>query len=161
MNWSKSFSQFFRNCDLLYQSSFDIINSNSENVGKIYKIDSLPNELRNIIEDLFTKKSQSSKLLQLIIYFKQFEKRKNSQIKPNEEQDVFCIGRDYINLMKNLNNYNVIKNYINKNNEIQEIMKNNSNKSIGELSDLIIGKFDIKTMIKINEGKTKDKFQKL
>lgn len=38
-------------------------------------------------------------------------------------------------------------------------MKNNSNKSIDELSDLIIGKFDIKTMIKINEGKTKDKFQ--
>ena len=156
---TKSFSQFFRNCDLLYQSSFDIINSNSENVGKIRKIDSLPDELRNIIEDPFTKKSQSSKLLQLIIYFKQFEKRKNSQIKPNEEQDVFCIGRDYIYFMKYLNNYNVINNYINQNNEIQEIMKNNSNKSIGELSDLIIGKFDIKTMIKINEGKTKDKFQ--
>ena len=156
---TKSFSEFFRNCDLLDQWSFDTINSNSENVGKICKIDSLPDELRNIIEDPFYKKSQSSKLLQLIIYLKQFEKIKNSKIKPNQELDVFYIGRDYINKMKNMNNYNLIKNYINKNSEIQAILNNNSNKNIGVISDLIIEKFDIKTIIKINEGKTKDKIE--
>ena len=58
-----------------------------------------------------------------------------------------------------MNNYNLIKNYINKNSEIQAILSNNSNKNIGEISDLIIEKFDIKTIIKINEGKTKDKIE--
>ena len=123
-------------------------------MGKICKIDSLPDELRNIIEDPFYKKSQSSKLLQLIIYLKQFEKIKNSKIKPNQELDVFCIGKDYINKMKYLNNYNVINNYIDNNNELQEIIIKNNNKSIGEISDLIIKKFDIKTLIRIDEGKT-------
>ena len=58
-----------------------------------------------------------------------------------------------------MNNYNVINNYIDNNNELQEIIINNNNKSIGEISDLIIKKFDIKTIIKINEGKTKDKIE--
>ena len=95
----------------------------------------------------------------MIIYLKQFEKIKNSKIKPNQELDVFCIGKDYINKMKYLNNYNVINNYIDNNNELQEIIIKNNNKSIGEISDLIIKKFDIKTIIKINAGKTKDKIE--
>ena len=153
-----SFSEYIKNYNLIKKSSFLLKKEKDEIIGKICSTGSpLSKELRNIIEDPFVNSSQSTNFLKLIIYLKLFEIIKKSPIKNNKEQKMYYFNSYFINNLSNMNSYKTIKNYVNNNKEIISIISNNVDKNINQLSNLIIPKFDLKTLIKINEEKVNEK----
>ena len=147
-----SFSEFIQNYNLIDNSYCDIHNSEMKNIGKICKTNSLSNEIENIIGNENTIiNQQSMNLLQLIIYLKIFIKEKNSPIQKNKKQFGYIVTKDFINEFKKIKTFKIMDEYISKNNNIIEIINNNNDESLEELSKLVQKKFDIKINKEINK----------
>ena len=147
------FSKFVQNYNLIDNSSCDIQNSDMQNIGKICRTSSLSKEIKEILGDDNVINDESMKLLQLIIYLRKFNKEKNSPIKNNEKQLGYFVKKEFIDTIIEIKNYKIMDEYMNKNNNIEEIINNNLDKNLDELSKLVQKKFEIKINIEINKQK--------
>ena len=148
-----SFSNFIQWYNLIENSFCDIKNSEDKIIGKIYRVNPLSEEIKNIIENPIIFNSDSMNLLKLIIYFKIFNKEIKNPTTDNQEQKVYFVKTDFIEQIQKFENYKTINDFIINKKEIEDIINNNYNKSFKELSELVMRQFDIKTIEKINEDK--------
>ena len=151
---NNSFSEFIQSYNLIDNPSCPIYNSEPKKViGKICRIASLSNDIKLIIENANIINSESMKLLELILFFKIFIKRAKAPLKENKEYKGYFVGIDFITEIIKLPGYKIIDDYITKNNEIQEILNTNKNKSIEDLSKNVQTRFDMNTIKEINKDK--------
>ena len=151
---NNSFSVFIQSYNLIENSSCLIHNSEKKAIGKICKIGTLSNDIKIIIENANIINSESMKLLKLILFFKIFIKRAKSPLKENKEHKGYFVGIDFIKEIIKLPGYKIIDDYISKNNEIQEIINNNSKyKNIEDVTKNVQKKFDMNTIKEINKDK--------
>ena len=150
---TNSFSKFVENYNLIDNSSCDIQNNEMQNIGKICRISSLSNEIKKILGNDNLINDESMRLLQLIIYLRKFNKEKNSAIKNNEKQMGYFVNKEFIDKIIEIKIYKIMDEYINKNNNIKEIIDNNLDKNLDELSKLVQKKFEIKINKEINKQK--------
>ena len=145
-----SFSEYVHNFNLIDNSSCYIQNPKMENIGKIHRINDLSEEIKDIIINDKTIKPDGMKLLKLILYFIKFNKELQYPIKNIKKELGYFVDINFINEIKKLKIYKIIDEYITKNINIQEIINNNIDKNIDELSELVQKQFDIKINKEIN-----------
>ena len=148
-----SFSSFIQWYNLIENSSSDIKNSENKIIGKIIRLNPLSEQIKNIIENPVIINSDSMNLLKLIIYFKKFNKEIKNHISNNKEQKGYFVKNDFIEQIQKSESYKILNDYIINKKDIEDIINNNHNKSIEELTGLVMRQFDIKTIEQINEEK--------
>ena len=145
-----SFSEYVKNFNLIDNPSCYIQNSKMDNIGKIHRINSLSEEIKDIIISDKTIKPDGMKILKLILYFIKFNKEMQYPIKNIKNELGYFVESNFINEIKKLKIYKIIDEYINKNINIQEIININFDKNIEELSELVQNQFEIKINKEIN-----------
>ena len=90
------------------------------------------------------------KLLKLITYLKKFNNEKDLPFKISKESTCHFVKPEFINVIQKIPMYKFIEDYINKNNDIQDLINNNKNKSINDLSNAIEKKFNKNIIKEIN-----------
>ena len=144
------FSKYVHNFNLIDNSSCFIQNSEMKNIGKIYRINTLSKEIKEILGNDNVIKPEGMKLLKLILYFIIFNKEIKFPIVNIRKKSGYSVKVDFINEIQKLKTYKIIDEYINKNTNIKEIININFYKSIDELSELVQKQFDIKINKEIN-----------
>ena len=140
---TKSFSDYIeRYYNLIDKFCCDIKNESFNIIGKIYKIEELSNELKQIILHANKINSEPMKLLKLITYLKKFNNEKALPFKTSKESICHFVKSEFINVIQKIPMYKFIEDNINKNNDIQDLINNNRNKSINDLSIAIEKKFN-------------------
>ena len=148
---NNSFSEFVQHYNLIDNYYCELQNSENKNIGRICKVSPLPEEIINIIgTDNIIISDEAMKILNLIIYIKRFNKEKNSPLKNKEKQLGYFVKKDFITEIKKLKIYKIIDEYITKNKNILEIIVNNNDKSLDDLSYLVQKKFEIYINEEIN-----------
>ena len=169
-----SFNDFIKKYDIRKNNIINIKDNFEKIIGKICKlpqnydmeIDIKPcestkekkQEKLSINKNIDIQKinSESIKLLKLIIYFKRFAFEKKTSIKIKELKTGYTIKMDYFEKIKKLTSYQIIEEYISKNDKIQNILENDlKNHDIDNhiLIQKIIKEFNEETIKEINLNK--------
>ena len=148
------FSEFIGEYNLIECPCYDIKSYDNKNIGRINKIGDLSEELKFIIENNnVTINEEQMKILKLILYIKIFDKLSESPIKDNLAKKGFLIKKDFIETIQKFDLYNKIDYYIEKKNNIQEIINNNIDEEINNLSKLVEKGFGSKIIKEFNVEK--------
>ena len=148
---TKLFSEYIESYyNLIDKFNCDIKNKSSNIIGKIFKIEELSSELKNIILNANKINQESMKLLKLITYLKKFNNEKDLPFKISKESTCHFVKPEFINVIQKIPMYKFIEDYINKNNDIQDLINNNKNISINDLSNAIEKKFNKNIIKEIN-----------
>ena len=151
---SNDFSKFVQQYNIIDNSYCDIKNSEKKKIGKICKIDTLPDEIKNMIQNLIIINSESIKLLKFVIYYIKLFKEKTTSIKDKKEQIGYFVKMDFLEKIQELKVYKIINEYIKNDKDIQDLLNNNLKLNIEELTELLTKKFDLDIIKEINEEKT-------
>ena len=148
-----SFNKYIENYNLIDYREAVIKDSNYINIGNIYRVSHLSDELKNIIlkdQNDLSFNNDAYKILSLIVYFIKLKYELNSVKINNEKKLGYLVKKEFFDKIKQLKLYQIINDYVSKNIYIPNIINNNIDKSIEKLLYYIIKEFDVKTIKKIN-----------
>ena len=146
--------------DIQEKNISQILDDKGQKLGKILKIKDLSNYIKSNNKQSINEISNANlninsiKLLKLIIYYNLFINRIKNSINEKKIYSGYLIKKEFMNEIYKLGIYNYISNYINSNQKIKKLLKENQEKDYNILYQIIIKEFEpdiIKNINKMNE----------